>query len=120
MKILPSTPRGYNSILLSVLLWCLPSTKCLSAEIYAGEPLGEAIFDLSSTAVPIGHALNAGSALTRTEVFKLRDGRLLALISIADSLGQPFSIKELKISSSAESPLTKESPSVSKVEFPGR
>jgi hypothetical protein len=93
------------------------TAKCLSAELYAGEPLGEALFDLSRNAVLIAHDLSSGSPLNRTDVFKLSDGRLVALTSTADGIGQPFRVREIRVSSAGNFVLTKKDPTVNKVEF---
>jgi hypothetical protein len=99
-----------------LLLHCLAAT-CLSSELFVGEPLGEAMYDLNSVAVLIGHDLNGASALKRTDVYRMRDGRLLAVTSTAEAIGQPFSIKQLQISS-GESPLTPETPRKARVDLP--
>src|SRR6266478_2554487 len=92
-----------------VVIICLLAATCRSAEISVGEPLGEALFDLSSTGVMIGHDLSGGSRLTRTDVFKLRDGRMLAISSTCAKVGQPFSVRELRIAADIRL-LTKETP----------
>lgn len=81
-----------------------------------GEPLGEALFDLSREAVLIGDTMSGGSSLKRTDVFKLCDGRLLAITSVAERKGEPFSIIDLKVTSSAQAPLKVDTPSTTKVD----
>jgi hypothetical protein len=112
-------PRAVTTgIVLFVTLSVLQS-KCIAAQVFIGEPFGEALFDLSRDAVLVADTMGVGSFLKRTDVFKLRDGRLLAITSIAKQKGQPFSIIDLKVSS-AQVPLKADTPSTTKVELPER
>jgi len=113
----------YNAsanIIFCVLVLGLLATTSFSAQIFIGEPLGEALFDLSRDSVLVADSLSGGSPLKRTDVFKLRDGRLLAITSISERKGQPFSIIDLKATASAQTPLNSETPSTAKVELPER
>ena len=89
-----------------------------AAEVYSGEPLCEALHDLASDATLISHELSSASPLLRTDVFRLADGRLVAVTSRASKLGQPYSIEALRVTPSATSKLTKRVPTVSSVKFP--
>lgn len=113
------SPAGRTPIFFLLTLSLLTST-CLSAQVFVGEPLGEALFDLSRDAVLIGDTMSGGSSLKRTDVFKLRDGRLLAITSVAERKGEPFSIIDLKVTSSAQAPLKVDTPSTTKVDLPER
>lgn len=93
---------------------------CFSAQVFVGEPLGEALFDLSRDAVPVADSLSGGSPLKRTDVFKLRDGRLLAITSMSARKGEPFSIIDLKVTATTRSPLKADTPSTSKIDLPER
>ena len=117
MKFQFSSYRRGKRITFSILVLSLLTTTCLSADVYVGEPLGEAMFDLDKIAVLIGHDLSGGSPLKRTDVFRFHDGRLLAVRSVAER-GQPFSIAELKMTASAQTPLNEKTPSVLKVQVP--
>ena len=89
-----------------------------AAQIYAGEPLGEALYDLVATNTAlVSHELSTASGLQRTDVFRLTDGRLVAVTSRAPKLGHEFSIETLRVTSSATSKLTKRLPTVDYVEF---
>jgi hypothetical protein len=103
------------TILLSFAL--LGLTAASAAEIYSGEPLGEALFDLSRAAVPVSHELASASGLRRTDVFRLKDRRLIAITSRANKVGETFSIEALRVTPSADAPLTKKLPSVSSVQL---
>lgn len=104
-------------VLFLVMLTALAST-CLASQVFVGEPFGEALFDLSRDAVLVADTAAGGSFLKRTDVFKLRDGRLLAITSVAKGKGEPFSIIDLKVTPSAQAPLKADTPSTTKVELP--
>jgi hypothetical protein len=89
-----------------------------AAEVYSGEPLGEALYDLAGAATLIAHELSSGSALLRTDVFRLADGRLVAVTSRANKVGQPYSIEALRVTTSATSKLTRRLPTVAAVKLP--
>jgi hypothetical protein len=108
-------PKYSMSTLLSFAL--LGLTAVSAAEIYSGEPLGEALFDLSRVAVPVSHELASASGLRRTDVFRLNDGRLIAMTSRANKVGETFSIEALRITPSANAPLTNKLPTVSSVQL---
>ena len=113
----------YNAsanVMFCVLVLGLLATTCFSAQVSVGEPLGEALFDLSRDGVLVADSLSGGSPLKRTDVFKLRDGRLLAITSISERKGEPFSIIDLKVTASAQTPLKAETLSTTKVELPER
>lgn len=88
-----------------------------AAEIYTGEPLGEALHDLARAATLVSHELSSGSPLLRTDVFRLADGRLIAISSRATKLGMPFSIETLRVTTSAKSRLSKRLPTIASVDI---
>lgn len=96
----------------------LTLSTATAAEVYSGEPLGEALHDLSGTATLVAHELSSASALLRTDVFRLADGRLVAVTSRAKKLGEPYTIEALRVTTSATSELTKRLPTVSAVKLP--
>ena len=102
------------------------TTRSLAAaaatEIYSGEPLQEALHDLVDAAILISHEISSASPLVRTDVFRLSDGKLVAITSRASKLGGPYSIEELRItaSASASSNLTKRLKTVSSINLPKR
>lgn len=87
-------------------------------EIYSGEPFAEALHDLNRCADLVAHELSSASARVRTDVFRLRDGRLIAVTSRAKKLGEVFTVETLRVTSAAQSALTKRLPSVSSVPLP--
>ena len=89
-----------------------------AAQVYSGEPLGEALHDLSSRSVLIAHERVSATPLARCDVFRLRDGRLLAITSRAHKLGEPYSIQTLRITSSAKDKLSEGLPPVASVDIP--
>ena len=96
----------------------LASVSASAAQVYSGEPLGEALSDLSSRAVLISHELVSATPLARCDVFRLRDGRLLAVTSRAQKLGEPFSIRTLRITSSTREKLSETRPAVRTLDLP--
>lgn len=93
----------------------LSLSAALGHEVYSGEPLAEALHDLPGTL--IAHELTSASGLSRRDVFRLRDGRLLAITSRATEMGTPYGIKELRVTAKAGDKLTKRLPTVSAVTF---
>jgi hypothetical protein len=81
-----------------------------AAEVYSGEPLDEALFDLACAATRVSHELASASPLVRTVVFRLHDGRLLAVTARAKKRGQPFTVETLRVTPSAEAKLTNRLP----------
>ncbi len=96
----------------------LVSSPASAAEIYSGEPLGEALHDLAGVATLIAHPLSSASPLLRTDIFRLADGRLVAVTSRAAKLGEPYSVELLRVAPSAKSQLTRSLPTVSVVKLP--
>lgn len=108
-------------MILSLLVACilaLPSVSASGARVYSGEPLGEALYDLSKHAVLISHERVFATPLVRCDVSHLRDGRLLSITSRAHKLGEPYSIQTLRITSSAKEKLLETLPSVQSVDIP--
>ena len=108
--------RNFTPAVLSVAALTLSAAS--AEEVYSGEPLAEALHDLARTATLVAHELSSASALVRTDVFRLADGRLVAVTSHANKLGEPYSIEALRITPSATSQLTKKLPTVSAVKLP--
>ena len=90
-----------------------------AAEIYSSEPLGEALYDLSKDAVLVSHESVAATPLLRCDVFRFRDGRLLAITSRAHKLGEPYTIETLRVTASAEQKLSESLPAVRSVQILG-
>jgi hypothetical protein len=88
-----------------------------ATEIYSGEPLTEALHDLSQSATPVKHALSSTGPLLRTDVFRLADGRLVVVVSRAKKAREPHSVQALRVTASAGSPLTMRLPTVSAVKI---
>ena len=86
-----------------------------AGDVYSGEPLGEALFDLARSAVIVSHELSSASPLIRTDVFRLTDGRLVAVTSRASKLGQTYTIETLRITRSTTDKLTKRLPTMGSV-----
>lgn len=107
-----------RSFLLAAFALVGATTSALAAQIYSGEPLGEALYDLSKHAVLISHERVSATPLIRCDVFRLRDGRLLAITSRAHKLGEPYSIETLRITSSAKEGLSETLPPVQSVDLP--
>lgn len=87
-----------------------------ASDIYVGEPLSEAIYDLSG-AVLVANERVSASPLVRRDVFRFRDGRLLEITSRASKIGVPYSIEMLRITPSAKDSLSKKVPSVGSVKI---
>ena len=103
---------------ISVAIFLLGSALCaFSAEIYSGEPLAEALHDLSSYSAPVAHKLSSASSSERRDVFQLEDGRLLAIGSKANALREPFSIVWIRVTPTPAAPLTLKLPPVSTVKL---
>lgn len=96
----------------------MSSVSASATTIYSGEPLAEALYDLSRHAVLISHEKVSATPLVRCDVFRLRDGRLLAVTSRARKLGEPYSIQILRITSSAKQKLSETLPPVASVDIP--
>jgi hypothetical protein len=105
-------------IFIGIIFIAMLDAVAVAQEIYIGEPFGEALFDLSSSATMISHELSSGSPLERTDVFKFNDGRLVAVTSRAKKLGQPYSITELRETSSPTDKLSKALQSLRLVQLP--
>jgi len=91
--------------LMAISLVLALSAKAVESEVYRGEPYAEALHDIVlSGAIAISHQLVQASPMERTDVFKLRDGRILVLFSTSEKLGEPYSIKKLSVAPSAGDP----------------
>ena len=116
---------SFNRLTATVLSLAVFSLSTASAEearaggpmIYSGEPLSEALYDLAKSAILVSHELSSASALIRTDVFRLEDGRLVAITSRARKLGESYTIEDLRVTASATSRLTKRLPTVGSVKF---
>lgn len=83
-----------------------------AAEIYAGEPFAEALFDLVTSSVIVAHPLSRGTELQRTDVFLMRDGRHVAITSTAQKTKEPFTVRAIQVGNSSPDSLTKQTPEV--------
>jgi hypothetical protein len=108
--------KHFTAAVLNIAVLTLSAAS--AAEIYSGEPLGEALYDLAGAATLISHDLSSATPLLRTDVFRLADGRLVAVTSRAEKLGQPYGIEALRVTPSATSQLTKRLTTVSVVKLP--
>lgn len=86
-----------------------------ASEIYTGEPLAEALFDLVISSVIVAHPLSSGAELRRTDVFLMRDGRYVAITSTAQKTNEPFTIRVLQVGGTTSESLTKQTPSVKSI-----
>ena len=94
-------------------------SSATAIEIYSGEPYGEALFDLvNSGALLVSHDLSSASGTTRTDIFRLADGRLVAVGSLAHKLGNVFVIVSLRATPTSKDKLTKNTPKVGSVDIP--
>ncbi len=85
-----------------------------AVDVYVGMPLSEALYNLSG-AIIISHELSNGTASERTDVFKLRDSRLLALTSTSKKIGSTFTISEIRITDAHHRELTKKTKPISEL-----
>jgi hypothetical protein len=70
--------------------------KAAEPEVYQGEPLGEALWDvMRGGGVLISHPKALASPMERTDVFRFRDGRILVIVSVSEKQGEPFTVKSL-------------------------
>jgi hypothetical protein len=94
----------------------MPGTKPAGG-IYSGEPLDEALYDIVlNGAYAISHPLAQASSMKRTDVFELRDGRILVIFSTSHKLKKPYGIEKILLGSSGDD-LKKLKP-VNDFEFP--
>ncbi|MES2598485.1 MAG: hypothetical protein V4662_24330 [Verrucomicrobiota bacterium] len=98
----------------------LSISRAAAGEVYSGEPLAEALHDLEKVASPVSHELSSTTTLVRTDVFRLVDGRLLAIMSKSRKLGEPFGIETLRVTSLTDSNLTKKLPPVESITLPSK
>ena len=106
---------GNMKVLIPLLFFC-GRYSALSAEIYAREPFGEAIYGLASSSVLIAHDLTTASPLERVAVFRLRGNRLVAITSRSAKVGEPYSIIGLPLSDS-KGMLNKDTKKISSLVF---
>jgi hypothetical protein len=111
-------PSALISSLIVACMLALASASAVAAQVYSGEPFGEALYDLSKNAVLVSHESVSATALLRCDVFRLHDGRLLSITSRAAKLGEPYSIQTLRITSSAKDKLSERLSPVASVEIP--
>lgn len=73
--------------------------KAAELEIYSGEPFAEALHDVVlSGGVPISHKMAKASQMSRTDAFRLKDGRVVVISSVAKKLQEPYSVVEVFVS----------------------
>lgn len=99
-------------VIMTLLLAVSAHSAPPGAEVYSGEPLAEALYDLATAATPVAYELSSASAPMRTDVFRLHDGRLGAVTARAKKFGEPYSIETLRVTPSATVKLTKQLPTV--------
>lgn len=86
--------------------------KAAANEIYVGEPLAEALYDLAKDSVLVAHPLSGGTQLRRTDVFRLRDGRYVAITSRAQKTNEPFALETIQVAATDPDILTIKTPTV--------
>jgi hypothetical protein len=97
--------------------WCSPAS---SAEIYTGEPLAEATYTLvKNGAISVADEMANSHPLGRTDVFLLKDGRLVAVTSTARKAGDAYTITTLRVTVDHPPRLSPKLPQVASVQFPG-
>ena len=104
----------FAAIVLSIAVLTL---SVASADVYSGEPLDEALHDLVSSGLLVSHELSSASGLLRTDVFRLKDGRLVAVTSRAKKFGELYTVETLRVTPSSTAKLTKRLPTVELVKF---
>lgn len=93
------------------------SAEMPEAQIYRGEPFAEALYDIVlNGGIAISHPLAQAAQLERTDVFRLRDAKILVIYSTSDHLGEPFSVKRISLGSLGDDP--KDFKPVSKMKLP--
>lgn len=104
-------------MVLGVTTLSLPSAS--AADVYTGEPLGEALRDLAKTAMLVSQEFAHGStALRRTDVFRFPDGRLFTVTSQTLKAGQPFTITKLQVTPAAAAGQNPKSATVTSFDLP--
>ncbi len=83
-----------------------------ASEVYTGEPFAEALFDLVVNSVIVAHPLSGGTELQRTDVFRMRDGRHVAITSTAQKTNEPFTVRAIQVGNAKPESITKQTPSV--------
>jgi hypothetical protein len=79
-----------------LLLFTQTYAEQKSIQLYVGEPLGEAIFDLiNSGCVMIASPLSSSKILTRSEVYSLKGDQMLLIESKASKYGDRFTITRI-------------------------
>lgn len=86
-----------------------------AAEIYVGEPFGEAIFDLVTSSLIVAHPLSRRTELQRTDVFLMSDGRYVAVTSMAKKTEEQFTVRAIQVGGVSPASLTKQTPSVQSI-----
>lgn len=103
---------GISILRALAVLWMFCSSSSRAAEIYAGEPFAEALFDLVTSSVIVAHPLSGGTELQRTDVFRMRDGRHVAITATAQKTKEPFTVRAIQVGDASPDSLTKQTPSV--------
>ena len=114
--------KSFCAVLATIATLCLPGDALglvPALQIHTGTPLAEVLSELHPAARLISHELSSASPLLRTDVFRLTDGRLVAMTSRAEKLGQPYVIKTLRITPTPTAKLTTRLPIVTSVTIPG-
>jgi hypothetical protein len=117
----PFTPARITVMKIAVIIfgvWVFAfGAEMPEVQIYRGEPFAEALHDIVlNGAVAISHPLAQAALLERTDVFRLRDAKILVICSTSDRLGEPFSVKRISLGSLGNDP--KDFKPVSKMQLP--
>ena len=108
---------GATVMIVAALTFSAAAMFRSTVQIYAGRDLDETLSDVREDLKLVSHELSSATPLLRTDVFRLPDGRLLAITSRAAKLGQPYTIKTLRITPTAGSKLTNRLPPRSFIEI---
>lgn len=109
-----STQIAFVSFIALSLL-CVPVS---AAEIYSGESLGEALHDLAGQATQVSREVATAPPHLRSDIFRLSDGRLLAITSRCRRPGEPYTIVTLRVTPSSAAKLTRKLPPIASVTLP--
>lgn len=103
------------AIILSASVFC---ARIALGDVYSGEPLAEALYDLAKHAEQLSSETSSTRPFTRKDVFRLADGRLLAVTSLSRTHDGPFTIETLRVTTSKNARLSERLPKLGSVEIP--
>lgn len=104
-----------RNIISALLIAMTFSGAIQAAEIYSGEPLAEALVELVAHGVLVAHPITKATELQRTDVFRLMDGRLVAVTSKAQKTNAPYTIEAIRVATGAPDKLTLKVPTVQSI-----